>query len=773
MKKTLFILLTLAIVAGASAQKPEAVAVKTQGMAVTIDGVLDEAIWQNAEKYLIEKVFKGESITDSADCYGFFQVAWNEDGIFVAVTVTDDSTNVTGPQGADWAWDMVEMYFDMNVGNLNDSIGASSSNSGHHQIAGLAKDGINNWKSKSSYAYKTNGSNYVKETFASWKDLLDKNGKVHAAADTLEIGFDIYIIDNDRDSTASGRQFRDRLVWANKGDSAENWSYMNDAGILKFDMSSENAVDNEFVTIAQKVKGVPLTIDGILDEPAWAKAPKYNITQVYKGEEIEGAEDCSGYFQVMWNYEGIFVAVTVTDDSTNVTGPQGANWAWDMVEIYFDMNAGNLNDSIGASSSGSGHYQVAGLAIDGINNWNTVSKYAYKTNGSNYVKETFASWKDLKNKDGKVLTPVDTLEIGFDVYIIDNDRDSTSSGRQFRDRLVWANRGDSAENWGYMNDAGIMKFNMGAAIENRVPLTVKKVTGDTIIIDGNLEESIWTDLPKINIAQVYKGEYHKGPQDCSGYFQIAWNEDGLYVAVTVTDDSTNVTGPQGADWAWDMVEMYFDMNVGNLQDKVGASAGKGHYQIAGLAKDGINNWKTASKYAYKTNGSKYVKETFASWADLKNVSDNVVAPANNMQLGFDVYIIDNDRDSTASGRQFRDRLVWSNWGDINENWNNMDDAGVIKLSTTAIENVYNPFSSITEVKSLGNAVVYPNPAKDVLYIRNVSEKVVVRIFSVEGKIMMQSNEGATSINISSLQQGIYLIRISDQGQETINRIVVY
>jgi len=773
MKKFLFTFFAIVIVAGANAQKPEAVALKST---VIVDGVLDEPVWQQAVKYKIDSVYKNESIEDSADCSGFFQVAWNEHGIYVAVTVTDDSTNVTGPQGPDWAWDMVEIYFDMNIGKLEDGRGTQEG-MGHYQVAGHAKDGINGWRESSYFAYKTDGSNYIKEAFASWTDLADSAGfvqnPVNSIMDTLAIGLDVYIVDNDRDSTASGRNFRDRLVWTNWGEVTETWDNADDAGILKFDTTSVAGVDNEYVTVSKKIKGLPLNIDGVLDENVWATAPKYKIAQVYKGEEIAGgADDCSGYFQTLWTNEGIYVGVTVTDDSTNVTGPQGPDWARDMVEIYFDMNVGKLKDGRG-TQEGMGHYQVAGLAKDGINTWGAGSKFAYKTDGSNYVKETFVKWTDLKDSAGVVQTPVDA--IGFDVYIVDNDRDSTASGRNFRDRLVWANWGEVTETWDNADDGGIMKFNMAAAIENSAMLTINKVTGDTIIADGKLDESIWDSLPKIQIDQVYKGEkITGGAADCSGYFQIAWNDNGIYVAVNVTDDSTNVTGPQGPDWAQDMVEIYFDMNVGNLDDGLGTQESQGHYQVAGLAKDGINSWGAGSKFAYLTDGSNYVKEAFVRWADLKNVDGDTIAPKNNMQLGFDVYIVDNDRDSTASGRNFRDRLVWANWGDITETWDNADDAGIIKLSTNEIENVYDyvPPVFISDIQSVGSAVVYPNPVKDILNIGNVSEKVVVSIFSIEGKKLMQSKEGATSINISSLQNGIYLVRISDQNMETIKRIIV-
>jgi hypothetical protein len=93
------------------------------------------------------------------------------------------------------------------------------------------------------------------------------------------------------------------------------------------------------------------------------------------------------------------------------------------------------------------------------------------------------------------------------MYIVDNDRDSVSSARQFRDRLVWATKGDINEAYSNMNDAGIFKFDVNTvASENPAVATISKVTGDTIVANGILDESVWVDAAKINIEQVYKGE---------------------------------------------------------------------------------------------------------------------------------------------------------------------------------------------------------------------------------------------------------------------------
>ena len=58
--------------------------------------------------------------------------------------------------------------------------------------------------------------------------------------------------------------------------------------------------------------------------------------------------------------------------------------------------------------------------------------------------------------------------------------------------------------------------------------------------------------------------------------------------------------------------------------------------------------------------------------------------------------------------------------------------------------------------------VYPNPAQDVLYINSAMEKVDIIIYSIEGKQLLSST--SKSIDISTLQNGIYLLKSNAEGQ---------
>jgi glucose/arabinose dehydrogenase len=67
----------------------------------------------------------------------------------------------------------------------------------------------------------------------------------------------------------------------------------------------------------------------------------------------------------------------------------------------------------------------------------------------------------------------------------------------------------------------------------------------------------------------------------------------------------------------------------------------------------------------------------------------------------------------------------------------------------------------------GNITVYPNPAKTEIFIKNSSETVLskVKIFDLTGKLVLtkalENNETTTSVAISALSSGLYMIAVED------------
>ncbi len=79
-------------------------------------------------------------------------------------------------------------------------------------------------------------------------------------------------------------------------------------------------------------------------------------------------------------------------------------------------------------------------------------------------------------------------------------------------------------------------------------------------------------------------------------------------------------------------------------------------------------------------------------------------------------------------------------------------------------------SGIDKVNLNDKVKVYPNPAKDILYIQGVEHDALITILDVSGKQLKQikaSNEN-TSIDISDLQDGIYLVNVI-MGDNNITR----
>ncbi len=233
---TLF-LCTLFVASAFAQTRPEAV-IKKASVAPVIDGDLDD-VWAEADTHHIYKPFQAEvpTLGNVGDTY--WQALWTADGVWIFLTVTDDEfyPAYIAVSSDHWMYDKPEVYFDVNY-ILEDDVGASAANSGHHQIARPFQDGLNDGTAIDDpddigvvYAYLVTGSNYVAEYFVPFSYLVDKDG---IQVDIQEqVGFDITVIDRE-----TGDADRKRAVWANTGtygDADESWNSMDECGIITFE----------------------------------------------------------------------------------------------------------------------------------------------------------------------------------------------------------------------------------------------------------------------------------------------------------------------------------------------------------------------------------------------------------------------------------------------------------------------------------------------------------------------------------------------------------
>jgi hypothetical protein len=67
----------------------------------------------------------------------------------------------------------------------------------------------------------------------------------------------------------------------------------------------------------------------------------------------------------------------------------------------------------------------------------------------------------------------------------------------------------------------------------------------------------------------------------------------------------------------------------------------------------------------------------------------------------------------------------------------------------------------TEIINANKMAVYPNPVTDGFHISGINEKSTLNIFDINGKLLLTKEiDDSEYVTVSSLPQGIYLVRIS-------------
>jgi hypothetical protein len=245
---TLFVL-----IAGfsAMAQKAQLDIYKTSASPL-IDGI-EEDVWDLVQPVFIDKNFFVEFPTLTA----YWKAIWKDTSIYLLVRVEDDDHYPSWePQGNQWEYDQIEIYFDVND-ILNDGKGPAYSGSGHYQSApGFTETGYNILHKDDpsfsypggNYAYRLDGENYTCEYMIPFSNFIDQYGYIQYKEDFInkEIGFDVTVVDQDEDITTS----RQRKVWQNEGNpnpGEESWNNMDACGIIIFRDTIANYYVNDTV----------------------------------------------------------------------------------------------------------------------------------------------------------------------------------------------------------------------------------------------------------------------------------------------------------------------------------------------------------------------------------------------------------------------------------------------------------------------------------------------------------------------------------------------
>jgi len=67
---------------------------------------------------------------------------------------------------------------------------------------------------------------------------------------------------------------------------------------------------------------------------------------------------------------------------------------------------------------------------------------------------------------------------------------------------------------------------------------------------------------------------------------------------------------------------------------------------------------------------------------------------------------------------------------------------------------------------------YPNPASDVLYFNNQHTGATIQVYTVEGKLLFSEVLMDTHLDISSLKEGLYFIRINGNENSIMKKLLI-
>ena len=175
-------------------------------------------------------------------------------------------------------------------------------------------------------------------------------------------------------------------------------------------------------------------IDGLLTE--WPGAPAYlSAHLVFQDEAWDETEDVEAVWQLGWDNENLYVAVTVHDNVHVQTTSDTKIWQGDSVEVQFDADLqGDFGTTLNSDdyqlnvspgdfrgvppahhfwrSSDGGRYQWIGE--------NDIVMAARELREEGYALEVAIPWQEL------ALSPMPDLKIGFALNVSDNDVPGTA-----------------------------------------------------------------------------------------------------------------------------------------------------------------------------------------------------------------------------------------------------------------------------------------------------------------------------------------------------------
>jgi len=264
-------------------------------------------------------------------------------------------------------------------------------------------------------------------------------------------------------------------------------------------------------------------------------------------------------------------------------------------------------------------------------------------------------------------------------------------------------------------------------------------TSSNITIDGT-KETAWNGA-SYTIENVLAGSL-SGSSDCAGSWTSLWDATNLYIFIDVTDDVKKIDS--GSSW-WedDRAEVYID---GGFENAIGYDANDFQYYFVpadNVAHESKHDAVTGVLVASVNNANGYRVEVKIPWTTIG------VVPSNNMKIGFDVMIGDDDDGSVLDSKK-----SW--YATVDNTWSNpsLMSLSVLKDGITSDKKI--------EVNTLG-ITIFPNPVASTLFLSNIEPASNVIIYDVNGVVLINKTveNSELQVDVNDLINGIYFIKVSN------------
>ncbi|HLT49601.1 MAG TPA: T9SS type A sorting domain-containing protein, partial [Aequorivita sp.] len=219
------------------------------------------------------------------------------------------------------------------------------------------------------------------------------------------------------------------------------------------------------------------------------------------------------------------------------------------------------------------------------------------------------------------------------------------------------------------------------------------------------------------------------------------------------------------------LNVVFAADVDNDGDMDILSASPGDNEVAWYENmDGLGNFGPKNSI---TNTLENAWTVYA--ADLDNDGDIDVLATLVQTFGGEVVWFENlDGLGSFSTKKIISTEVQSPRSVIAADIDNDGDMDVISSSQNDDKIAWYENLTIIGIKEnqLDSIKIYPNPTKGLVFINPRTETIVsATIFDVLGKKVLQQNRNIQELNISSLQSGMYFLRVTTDSGELVKKII--